>query len=833
MKIKTSRPSSKAVRMFTDREEPRAAFWKQYNAVKAELQQDSNVHVLNFYGIGGIGKSSLLKKLISEMKEELSAPRYIYIDLSNGQESRAVLDKMRNMLADTYGFSFPLFELASYVYAQKLGDKVSPLEVQALTKKSPILSFMMSAAGSIPVLGVATKVLSLADQGVAVVRSYLKNHSRELKQIEFFEAEELYKKLPALFAIDLTYNLEDTDEPLVIFLDTYEALVNELSSIGEPLTADEWIRGDEGLVQYAANTLWVISGREKLKWERFDRELGESVESHILGNLSQSDSEHFLEQAGIIDGKLRTQLYALTNGTPVYLDLCVDQFSRMLNEGIKPEISLFGQNTFELITRFIRYMDNAHQDLVYMLACLDKWDDALIADISASPRLNFSWTSYSKAKDYSFVIASEDGMYNIHQTVGTVLCAGCPDIIKSSVRRSLVSIFADTLNDVGAFSSDFARASTYIAQACLLSKNRDEFFEFYSETVHDHLILACAAGQFQLAKNVFDMLWHVIEQDKGDLLYACAVSDKSYFLQETGDYNSALQHAESALSLYTHLLGHEHPDTFSAMNRLSAVLFRLGKYNEAYELSQLVLEKSTAALGADYHDTLIAMNNSASALSALGKHEDALALNLIVLEKTTAEFGEEHPVTITQMHNLAETLTALGKYEDALSLNRIVLEKSVAVFGENHPQTISAINGLGSTLYSSGRHEEALELAHLILEKNSAVFGESHPNTVTAMSNLALACSGLGRYEEAIELSLLVFEARVMLLGAEHPLSISAQDNMFSILSEPGNDKAAAELFVSALTKRLKLLGAEHPFSIAMQDALEQMTQAMDALGDD
>lgn len=127
MKVRKNTASPKATRIFTDRSDPRIAFWNKYNAVKAELQQeDSNVYVLNFYGIGGIGKSCLLKKLMSEMDEQVSSPRYVYIDLNICQESRVVLDRMKNKLADSCKFCFPLFELGCYAYAKKIGENADP-----------------------------------------------------------------------------------------------------------------------------------------------------------------------------------------------------------------------------------------------------------------------------------------------------------------------------------------------------------------------------------------------------------------------------------------------------------------------------------------------------------------------------------------------------------------------------------------------------------------------------------------------------------------------------------------------------------------------------------
>ena len=123
MKIRTKKTQLKASRIFTDREEPRAAFWQQYRRLEGELQrEEANVHVLTYYGIGGIGKSSLLKKIMEEMDERLAEPFYVYFDFNLQQESRAVLEALKNKLADSCKFEFPLFELGGYIYAKKIGE---------------------------------------------------------------------------------------------------------------------------------------------------------------------------------------------------------------------------------------------------------------------------------------------------------------------------------------------------------------------------------------------------------------------------------------------------------------------------------------------------------------------------------------------------------------------------------------------------------------------------------------------------------------------------------------------------------------------------------------
>lgn len=66
MAIKIRRPTFykiSAVKEFTDREQPRDIFWKRYAQLKENQDLDSGIHIINFYGAGGVGKTALFKKL--------------------------------------------------------------------------------------------------------------------------------------------------------------------------------------------------------------------------------------------------------------------------------------------------------------------------------------------------------------------------------------------------------------------------------------------------------------------------------------------------------------------------------------------------------------------------------------------------------------------------------------------------------------------------------------------------------------------------------------------------------------------------------------------------
>ena len=750
MKVRMKRQVERAVREFTDREAPRAAFWKQYAAVKNELSGEPNVHVLTYYGIGGIGKTSLVKQLMHEMDQKNPKARYVYLDFGLSADIRRNLYSLKTKLEEKTHFTFPLLELGLYAYSKKVGEKADSPEVKQLTERSPLLRLMMSVLGNVPVLGMATSVLSLADEATAYLRNHLKMHSKELAKIEAMEAERLYQRLPMLFALDMQHNMEEAAEPVVFFLDTYEQLVNEMSQIGEPLRNDEWLRGDDGLVQNIPGVLWVIAGREKLKWVRLDSAWDSALEQHLLGSLSEADSILFLERAGVEPLALRRQLRALTRGTPIFLDLCVDQYQRLAENGQTPRVELFGRDTYDLTERFIRYMGDAQKDHVFFLACLQSWTPELIDVIAEDVLPNFSLTTYEKIKDYSFVVLSDERNYHMQQTVGEVLREACPESIRRRIGTALLQRFVPVLEQQERFAQAYAQALEYVTRGILLcGRDRAQVLSFYREKLEKWLDDSVDAGQFPQAKRVLLLMMEEAEKEKGDGLYAAVLYTQARYARAAGDYTAALRHCQMCWQAYAALQGQDGQDTLKALGQWAIVLDALGEHTQALEKKEEILAKRQLRYGQDDLKTLWAMHNLAVTLGKLNRHAEARELQLTVLEKRSRILGPQHADTVWAKLNLANTLRALGELTQASTLQQEVVQQRCACMGEEHPDTLWAMHNLAMTLCDMQASARACDLLQEVAEKRARVLGQGHPDTLWAMRDLAAAFARAGRQKEA------------------------------------------------------------------------------------
>lgn len=877
MKVRNKIEVPKAARIFTDREEPRKSFWKNYDYIKQHMQNDCDIRVLAYYGIGGIGKSTLLQKLISEMEVTLTESRVATFDFNIAQDSRTALEQLKNQLVTKYKFRFPLFELGLYKYAMKIGENMEAPEIKSLVEKSPFLNVVLDAMGVIPTVNVVPAFFKLADRGMTYLRNVVNKHKQDLTQIEYKDPAALYEYLTCLFAKDLTDNLKETTVPLVIMFDTYERLVNEMTAVGEPLNNDLWIRGPEGLVQNIPNVLWVIAGREKLKWERFDADWKEAIESHILGNLTRNDATAFLHSAGIGDNLLRNELYDLTQGTPVYLDLCVDRFVALLEKGRVPVINDFGNDVYSLIEHFARYMDDNKKDIVYLLSCLRQWNDVMLVEVAQQVLPGFSLTTYEKVKDFSFVNETDENTYSIHQTVGEALYQNCPSIVKTKTEKCAIEFCKKAMQNSSVFSTDYLYYLQWLMKYTLsIYDDDDQLRKFYENNIKKPLDKLSVAGQFSAVNRIFSPFLERAEKTNNVKLYASALNSFSYFLSNAGNYQYASEMSAKALaalkSIYDetdlnvleaqlsyanrlekeccyqeayeiimrayriseNLLGNNHPRTLAIMNNLGILLTDMGKYIEALDIYDEIFDKllhteneykseglknddnlnCTVNKGAHFDKYISVINNAANTLCCLEFYEDALTLYRIVLDDYSDKFGDDHPNTIQAMRNYAITLSDLEQYDLAIPMLAKALEKSRITVGENHPDTIGIMNNLASAISSNDLVEDAIPIQRDVISKYKTILGENHRDTITAINSLAKLFFSLKNYEKALQLGKQVLEKRNLLLGENHPDTVNSLHDIANFYSASGYKDKALDCFEKALEKKKNLLGENHPDTI-------------------
>lgn len=416
----------KAERIFVDRVEPRQAFWQAFSAAQQGLEEPL---VLHYYGVGGMGKTSLHSQLEKELRERCPGAKYVELDFDfvERRESYRVIGLLKKKLSQAYNFQFPLFDVACYTFLCRIGEDGDQAEIQSFVGGSQVLNFLCDAASMIPGTSMISGILKLVDEGVAVARNLFSNKKQLLRSFESMDIRQLRDQLPAYFASDLRANLKKEEQPFVIFLDTYEKLVNEFAGVGDPLQSDLWLRGPQGLIPRLPNTLWVLGGREKLKWPQLDTpDAWDNVlHQYLLGALADSDTQEFLQSAGVEDAAVRNRICALSDGLPVSLDLYLEQY---LREG-----AVSDDTPSALHERVVRYMSDEEKNACYLLAALGQWTQEEALALAKRAGVVLSPTLLERLCGFSFILTQDGVTFHLMRKVSEVLRQHCP----ASLSRAL------------------------------------------------------------------------------------------------------------------------------------------------------------------------------------------------------------------------------------------------------------------------------------------------------------------------------------------------------------------------------------------------------------
>ena len=205
-----------AMREFTDRLEPRKAFWKRYGEMCSKGST-----IISYYGAGGVGKSSLLKKLMDEIDNRATHLRenvfYVHYDFDNDLDTRTTLQNFKSQLAKQ-GCEFPLFETGDFYYQFSTGNanETDVPKMQSILDKSSWFNKVKSnwskttTIVDLLVPGVNVAAVAISFVGEKLIEFWKENRTfdeyhREinyrLNEARMSDnSHEIYKLLPELFA---------------------------------------------------------------------------------------------------------------------------------------------------------------------------------------------------------------------------------------------------------------------------------------------------------------------------------------------------------------------------------------------------------------------------------------------------------------------------------------------------------------------------------------------------------------------------------------------------------------------------------------------------------
>ncbi|MFJ9950277.1 hypothetical protein [Kitasatospora sp. NPDC091207] len=371
-------------------------------------------NVLTFYGVGGIGKTTLSHELERRLLADAAAgdrDDVVAVRLDVSEDGACDIENLLLSLRaglGRLGDHWPAFDLAPASY----WARAHPGEaLQEFLDASPALRRAARSIGLGDQIAESVRqvdpaglggLAGLAHRAALATYRAIRDRVREgrlLSDCELFaelvEADADYETL-SYFPYLLAWDIEQqprrgrrAGRPTVcVFLDTFEVVNGRTDRALE--------RFVQRCVYLMPNVLFVITGRNRIDWA--DTGAGSELDftglqcwpnlhfsndtieprQHLVGYLSDSDADSYLSEALTRDGRpamsaaIRDRIIAGGQGLPLYLDLSVSHFAELLARGGQPAVTDFGGSFTAVATRSIRDLPRDERDLVRTAALIDR-----------------------------------------------------------------------------------------------------------------------------------------------------------------------------------------------------------------------------------------------------------------------------------------------------------------------------------------------------------------------------------------------------------------------------------------------------------------------------
>jgi tetratricopeptide (TPR) repeat protein len=377
---------------------------------------------------------------------------------------------------------------------------------------------------------------------------------------------EIEEMLPYFWAQDLNNYLENLSKTAVLFIDTYEVLRENYTDSSYSL--DKWIR-EELIPRLPKNVLWVICGREALRWEKINMEWSEYLTQYEVEELLRKYCIEYLESRGITDKEIQEAIFKGSKGIPYYLELSADTYVRIIEKYEKPKPEDFGNNHQEIANRFFRFLSPEEKDSLNVLSIPHFWDYDLFKYLIKEFSIGYSTNNYEDLCSFSFIGKLENNKQQMHQLMQDCLqrtqIKKRPDSVKR-IHKAILEYYGNKLDDID-IKTITKKQEIALTEAFYHAKKTFEAEDLFNwfVTVSDSFE---KVAFWQLITPMSEEILQILETELGpkNSSVATSISNLALLYDNMGEYEKALPLYQRALEIYEKSLGPKHPNTIIIRN---------------------------------------------------------------------------------------------------------------------------------------------------------------------------------------------------------------------------------------------------------------------------
>jgi tetratricopeptide (TPR) repeat protein len=276
-------------------------------------------------------------------------------------------------------------------------------------------------------------------------------------------------------------------------------------------------------------------------------------------------------------------------------------------------------------------------------------------------------------------------------------------------------------------------------------------------------------------------------------------------------------------SVSERLLGADHPDTLTAVQRLIDAYLAAGRTTDAVRWVQWVLDRRARTLGRDHRDVLAARRDLGHALVAAGQLRDAVGVLEQLAADTERVYGEDSLETLGARDELAAAYLAFGQPAEAADLYRGTLAGRERVQGARHAQTLITRQGLGDASLADGRIKDAISAYKKVLSGREKEFGPDDLQTIEVHSKLGAAYHAQGKMAVAVYSYQQARDGYQRTLGPDNPYTLSTSLRLALALNEVGRMGDARALLRETAARCERVLPPGDPLTAQAEAAMDEI----------
>ena len=828
--------------VFTDRIDERKRIGAFLDGLAATPMR-RNKPILVFYGVGGMGKTSIKRETIRNWRENasLGAVELCFadcnIDADEFTPDYSIMSFFGTVLRPALraaGFQLPLFESFYYTWFGKSNADIelskSSLVSEALGTGGDSVDTLSSLVSGLESLGASFKGTALAIKAFSAFREMRSRrklvHLFPELDLNAITLKQFHDYAGPVLAADLEAGFErKPNKALCIVIDGFERIQSR-ETRADVQNQFQVFCQSVLLTEPPVRCGVVLFGREKLRWrglydepDNDDTHWDLYIDQFLLGGLSESDARAYLEQVShwylkpehtpgeqqvghLVDRHLESILEQAQEEPeadrakyyhPYALELAVEQVVKH-RDSFTPHV--LGRGAKDLQARFLRDLDRRERVALHALAVSLAFDvDLFRTMVQSGVIVDYPIQGLHELSAPSYVIKNETlGTYRLHRKMQEALLI---DLMQREGAAEQLTRIVEVV-----------QAYYFGALDGLLRCDPHKAAQAYDRMVS--ILLEHARKDrlpFGVFKNFFHEINHFLGTRQGRYFHLAAR------IAATEEYVGILRRRnDEAESL----------DLAVALTRLGWLLTGQGEYPSSVPAYEEALALRTKALGEEHLDVALSLNNLAYSMARVGERDRAKELYERALSIREAEAGPSSPKTAWSLNSLARFVADDGDYERALVLFKRALAIREVVSGPNHLDTASTLYGLSEVYHSLSDPAEARRLCERALEIRVKELGEDHPYTAEAMELLASAlCDDFEphRARGLCERALIIREA----LGPDHPSVAENLRVLGKILVALGDTGAAREAYSRALAILRNRPCASRGEISAIVNALNQM----------